>query len=432
MDSTGVFQGSVMGMGFKDFATSDAGRLAFFRSRKVRRVNIWIDDIEPQSKRMPKSERIRFQTQVATQLTAAKRSTFTGDIALKLQLATTSRNAPQAHTIAKNFLDLLDECDEAVKWPRRDLLYKDDRQIQALSVSCRHGVSDPEIFLEARPFAAMLDDLELANNAIQRLTMESHAGYEQERESEWIDSFRSILRDETKIRAKLGDGYYEAYLKMTRFYAQRALLSRGSVTLPILSWMYGRPESASLSFGKEMWAKLLTESPLRLQVGSLPVASGDSTAFKESVRVEIAAFKARWDKLINPLVVPVGLEVVVRPSPKTPSGVLHDLDNIVRDYLIPGIVPSFGTVTDYRWTIDHEQLKKLDSKLAESWGPMPPPGTKAGVTRYEVWRLPAVDGEPGFVSVALVADVDATGDLMGVADRKIDEWSATLPRKKRW
>lgn len=419
-------------MGFNDFATSDAGRLAFFRSRKDRRVNILIDDIEPQSKRMPKSERIRFQTQVAAQLADAKRSTFTGDIALKLQLATTSRNAPQAHTIAKNFLDLLDKRDDAVKWPRRDLLYKDDRQIQALSVSCRHGASDPEIFLEARPFAAMLDDLELANNAIQRLTMESHAGYEQERESEWIDSFRSILRDETKIRAKLGDGYYEAYLKMTRFYAQRALLSRGSVTLPILSWMYGRPKSASLSFGNEMWAKLMTESLLRLQVGSLPVASGDSTAFKESVRVEIAAFKARWDKLINPLVVPVGLEVVVRPSPKTPPGVLHDLDNIVRDYLIPGIVPSFGTVTDYRWTIDHEQLMQRDSKLAESWGPMPPVSTKAGVTRYEVWRLPAVDGEPGFVSVALVADVDATGDLMGMADRKIDEWSATLPRKKRW
>lgn len=419
-------------MGFNNFANSDAGRLAFFRSRKGRRVDISMHDIEPQSKKMPDAERIRFQTQVAVQLANAKRSTFNGAIALKIQLATTSKNAPQAHTIAKNFLDLLSTRHDSVKWSRRHLLYKDDSQIQGLSVSCRHGNSHPEIFLEARPFAAMLDDLELANDAIQWLEMESHTRYEDELESEWIDSFHSALRDEAKIRAKLGDSHYEAYLKMTRFYAQRALLLRTSVTLPILSWMYGRPRSASLNFGKEMWAKLTTESRLRLQVGSLPVASGSSTAFKESVRVEIAAFKRRWDWLISPLVVPVGLEVVVRPSPKTPSGVLHDLDNIVRDYLIPGIVPSFGTVTDYRWTIDLEQLKQSDSKFAESWGPMPPAGTKAGVTRYEVWRLPAVDGEPGFVTVALVADVDAAGDMMGMADRKIDEWSATLPRKRRW
>jgi len=421
-------------MGLNDYLNSDAGRLARFKRRKGRRVYISIHDIEPLSKKMSEPERIRFQTQVAEQLANARRSTFNGDIALSLQLATTSKNAPQAHTIAKNFLDLLGARHNAVNWSRRHLLYKDDSQIQGLSVSCRHGNNHPEILIEARPLAAMLDDLELANDAIRRMEMENHAWYEHECEceSDWIDSFRSTLRDEAKIRAKLGDSTYEAYLKMTRFYAQRALLARCSVKPPILSWMYGRPRSASLFFEKEMWAKMTTESYLRLQVGSLPVASGGSSAFKESVRTEIAAFKKRWDWLISPLVVPVGLEVIVRPSPKTPSGVLHDLDNIVRDYLIPEIVPSFGTVTDYRWTIDFEQLKLSDSKLAKSWGPMPPAGTKAGVTRYEVWRLPAVDGETGFVTAALVADIDAAGDMMEMADRKIVEWSETLACKRRW
>lgn len=419
-------------MRFNNFLNSDAGRLARFNRRKGKRVYVSIYDVEPQSKNMSEPERIRFQTQVAKQLANAQRSTFNGNIALKLQLATTSRNAPQAHTIAKNLLDLLGARHNAVKWSRRHLLYKDDSQIQGLSVSCRHGNSHQEIFLEARPFAAMLDDLELACDAIQQLEMENHTWYEDERESEWIDSFRSALCDEAKLRAKLGDSTYEAYLKMTRFYAQRALLARSSVKLPILSRMYGRPRIASLSFGKKMWLKMTTESPLRLQVGSLPVSNGGSIGFKDSVRTEIADFKKRWDWLINPLVVPVGLEVIVRPSPKTPSAVLHDLDNIVRDYLIPEIVPSFGTVTDYRWTIDFEQLKQADSKLAESWGSMPPTGTKAGVTRYEVWRLPAVDDEPGFVSVALVADIDDAGDMMEMADRKIAEWSETWVRKSRW
>lgn len=419
-------------MGLNDFLNSDPGRLARFQSRKRRRVCISIPDIEPQSKKMPESERIRFQTEIANQLSNARRSTFNGDIALKLQLATTSKNAPQAHTIAKNLLDLLGRRIDAVKWSRRHLLYKDDSQIQGLSVSCRHGNSDPNISLEARPFAEMLDDLELANEAIQQLEMESRARYESERESEWIDSFRSALHDDVKMRATVGDSLYEAYLKMTRFYAQRALLASSRIQLPILSWMYGRPRIASHLTGNEIWAQMTTESSIRLQVGSLPVASGGSTAFKESIRTEISAFKKRWDWLISPLVVPVGLEVIVRPSPKTPSGVLHDLDNIVRDYLIPEIVPSFGTVSDHRWTIDFEQLKQRDSKLSETWGPMPPAGTRVGVTRYEAWRLPAIDGQPGFVSVALVADLDAACDVMEMADRKIDEWSESLTRKSRW
>jgi hypothetical protein len=53
----------------------------------------------------------------------------------------------------------------------------------------------------------------------------------------------------------------------------------------------------------------------------------------------------------------------------------------------------------------------------------PPTGTKWGVTRYEAWRLPAIAGEPGFVSVALVADMDAKGDLMDQVDKNIMRWS---------
>ena len=189
--------------------------------------------------------------------------------------------------------------------------------------------------------------------------------------------------------------------------------------------MYGLPRGLATGFGKDMWAQLVGESRLRLQVGELPIATGGSDLFKRTVMAEIAAFKQRWGWIISPLVDAVALEVVVRPNPKTPAAVLHDLDNIVRDYLLPGIVPSFGTVSDHRWTIDFDDLRQRDPTLAASWGPnpTPPTGTKWGVSRYEAWRLPAVAGEPGFVSVALVADMDAKGDLMDQVDKNIMRWS---------
>jgi hypothetical protein len=138
------------------FLASERGAVARYRQRLRRRIRILVDDIEPQSKKMAGADRDRFQATVAEQMTAGKRGPFNGPVALKLDLATTSSNAPQAHTIAKNILDLLGRRRPAVKWRRRHLLYKDDAQIQALSVSCRHGEEHPMIGVEGRPFAAML------------------------------------------------------------------------------------------------------------------------------------------------------------------------------------------------------------------------------------------------------------------------------------
>ncbi len=417
----------------KAFLSSDAGALARYKQRRQRRVHILIDEIEPQSKKMSAADRAAFQTLVAEQLTSLKHSTFRGDVAVKLDLATTSKTAPHAHTITKNLLDLLGTRQAGVAWAKKSLLYGDDRQIQALSVSCRHGEDRPGIRIEARPFAAMLDDLELASEAVRASEMNMQAYYEEDRETESIDTFRELVGDEARERKALGDDMYDAYSNMMRWSAQRALLGRSGVNIPVLGWMYGLPRGIPTGFDKSMWAQLVGDSKLRLQVGELPIAAGGSAAFKQRVSDEIAAFKKRWDWVISPLVIAVGLEVVVRPNPKTPAAVLHDLDNIVRDYLIPGIVPAFGTVSDQRWNIDFDDLRKRDPKLAASWGanPTPPAGTRNGVTRYEAWRLPAVEGEPGFVSVALVADIDAKGDLMDQMDEHISRRSDEVSDERR-
>jgi hypothetical protein len=270
----------------------------------------------------------------------------------------------------------------------------------------------------------MLDDLELAAEAWRSVEMNYDTYFHKERETEWIDTFRNLVRNEVNQRRSLADSLYEAYFKMVRWSAAGVARPQRR-RHPHAGWMYGLPRGLATGFGKDMWAQLVGESKLRLQVGELPIATGGSDLFKRTVMAEIAAFKQRWDWIISPLVVAVTLEVVVRPNPKTPAAVLHDLDNIVRDYLLPGIVPSFGTASDHRWTIDFDELQQRDPKLAASWGPnpTPPPGTKSGVTRYEAWRLPAVAGEPGLVSVALVTDMDAKVDLMDQVDEIVSRWS---------
>ena len=216
--------------------------MAQYRKRKRQRVHLLIDDLEPQSKKMPDKDRDQFQASIIRQLGQVKRKAFHGSIALKIDLSTTSKNPPQAHTIATNILDLLATRRSSVSGSDANLLYRDDSQIQALSVSCRHGQVCPVTSIEGRPLASMLDDLELAVYASREMEMDDPEIWGDEQEKEWPITLKGLLQNETATRERLGDDLYEAYVKMCRWSAQRALLSRSSVDIPTLCWLYDRPK----------------------------------------------------------------------------------------------------------------------------------------------------------------------------------------------
>lgn len=423
---------------FKAFLESKAGRRAVHEKRERRRVSIVIDGIEPKSKKMPKAEKCELQSAIADHLKRFKRQAFTGDIALKLQLNTTDKNAPQAHTIAKNLLDLFGLKEASVQWPRKHLLYKDDKQIQVLSVSCRHGNNEPFIYVEATPLSVMLEELRIAAEASREDELSLEALYREDMATDWIGDYRKLVENEAKSRADYGE-LYEPYLKLTRVSAQQALLNQAGMGISVLNWLYEDPLSKLKldGFAASDLANLISRSILRLQFGELPIAPGSSKLFKERVAVEVQAFKERWAWILDPLEVAVGLEVIVRPNPNTPPDVLHDLDNIVRDYLIPEIVPRLKTVTDPLWLVDWEAMEKAGVYSGnKAWSslrstPRLPASTKSGVTRYEVWRLPAVTGQPGILSVALTADTDGRGDLIDRIQRHVKE-IVEREEKRRW
>jgi hypothetical protein len=403
-----------------------ARRLELYRDRKERRLNLSFDDIEPQSKSMPKNARIDFQRRLLKDLHNQDRKPFKGDIALGLQLVTTRRDPPQAHTIAKNLLDLFGSADDSL--PTRKLLYNDDSQIHALAVSCVHGEAEPQISVGVRSMPAFREDLALAATALRDLELDDptqHEPYEEMRH------FRDLIENEASHRSRLGDSLYDAFLKMNRWSTQQGVLSQASVTTATLALLFDVPKNGITNPFPAMWDEVFRDSALRLQVGELPTREGESTLFRQRIEAAVVAFKQKWDWLISPLVVPVALQLVVRPSPGTPRGVLHDLDNIVRSYLIPQIVPNFGTVSDHRWLIDFDEMRRKDAKMAAWWGdsPTPPKGTRMGVTRYEAWRLPAAkSGKKGFVSAAIVLDDPVVGDIFRQIDDQIGKWADNLNR----
>jgi len=101
----------------------------------------------------------------------------------------------------------------------------------------------------------MFDDLELAGEANRDDETPSSHAY-RDLEEEWIDDLRKLRKNEKRLRQRFGDDFYNAYFKMVRWNAQRALLGRSGVDIPVLSWMYGRPKGLTAGISKEDWAYL--------------------------------------------------------------------------------------------------------------------------------------------------------------------------------
>lgn len=400
---------------------SDGKKLELYRGRKARRFHLFVSDVEPQSKKMREGDRIKFQDGLLKDMDRRGRQAFKGDIALDLRLATTRHDAPQAHTIAKNLLDLFGTADSTLGGPDRKVLYHDDSQIHALSVSCRHGQDEPIIAVDVRSMSAFRDDLAIAGMADRDDYMDGRDRFEDMR------TLREFIAEEASNRAALGCAKYEAMLQFYRWNAQNSALAYASVTTGSLAWLFDVPRRGIFNPFPKQWDTMFRSAPLRIELGELPTKPGESTQFKQRVQAEVAAFKQEWDWLMSPLAVPVALQLVVRPSPGMPRGVLHDLDNIVRDYLIPHFVPTFDTVSDFRWLFENMRDEKPATANRLWLDRMPPKGTRAGVTRYEAWRLPAAKkGEKGFVSAAIVLDDIVSGSLFQQIDRKIGEWAEKL------
>lgn len=412
------------------------GMLAQYRHRSLRRIHVSVDDVEPRAKHsMPQRDKDEVQGQLLKQLTKLRRRAFRGPVALRLTLRTTERTPTHSHNIAKNLLDLFGKPRPSLATRRSSLLYADDRQVHALSVTCHHGETAPEISVVASSLGSLLEDLDLAMHSARQRRGDHYDLEESESFDMAVDEVRDLFHDEADIRRRVGDRVFESMLFHARQQAQEHLLGRVALTPLDLAMMYnvsGRPLGIDLA---SMWEQTFSSTPLRIRLTELPQFAGASMLWKREIDQKLRAFQAQCGWLVDPLLVPVALEVVIKPPPPSRQSGLHDLDNVLRTYLIPRVVSILKPVSHHAFMFDTETKKRdtpelsSDPRFAE-WRtrfPKPPVSTKSGVTRYEAWRLPPADeGSIGFVSVAIVTDITGYGGAFGQIDDDIEYWQESL------
>lgn len=386
-----------------------------------------VDGIEPRSKKaMSDDDKRNFRQQILEHLRARKMRPFRGPIALQISVTTSDRNPAHAQTIAKNLLDLLGRhsTGQALAEP---LIYGDDSQIGALSVACRHGGQTPLVAIEAAPLRDFLADLSLATHASSKLP-EDDDERERDMRDDSIQEFRDLLRDSDDTQRLLGAGAYEAWLNHHRRQAQESLLRNG-VSLWDLAQLFGvygdhqilptlgsKWSARSLQFRRSLaktWESNFHLHPLRIRLGQLPYKPGTADDYRQEIDIGMEQLRERYGWIMDPLLVPVSLEVVVKP-PRAAGRSANDLDNVLRDYLLPKFIEAFKPPSDIRWTFDSEAVRN----------DVLPKSTRIGITRYEAWRLPRwpTDRSRGYVSVSLVADPYRSASLFDRIDWTIDKW----------
>lgn len=435
-----------MGRELSDFFHSSTGVIARHRWRQRQRVSVIIRGVEPAAKRsMPVSDKLAIQKAVDENLAQRRRRPFRSQLALQLSLRTTGPNPAQLPNLGKNLLDLLGQPLPGFKERRRGILYYDDRQVEALSISCRHespadgerrqneewDFTGPRIGITAVRHALYVEDL-ATGAAAEREIRDMDAEWDYREEA--VAEYRRMLDDYEQDRRIISPELHQLYLDLAARHAQQWMLRNSGLSLAVLALLHGVSVGESL-FG--LWrsrpggpdVERLVESQTRILLGELPVRPGEGAAFKERVVESVDAFWTEWAWMFGDrLRIPIALEVLVKPPLDASPGALHDLDNIVRTYLVKPIVARLQPPIEYVFGVDEALLKRTDGTLppwvSEAIASVPK-SVRVGLTRYEAWRIPRSEGDqsPGFVSVGFAPDLTGVSSAMIRSDIAVDEWS---------
>lgn len=393
-----------------NYLDSPEGLRTLQSHRGIRRIHIDIAGVEPRAKHsMPESDKDEIQRQLLQQLSKRRRLAFRGPLVLRLDLATSHKTPSHSHNIAKNLLDLFATPRPALKTRRRSILYTDDRQIHGLVVRCRHGEADPAISIDARSLGDFCADLDLVDQYSDP--------HDDEDEREWRSfngaelNLESMLDAEPILRSRFGDSEYEALLLIARQRVQEERLGHAALTPYDLARFYCANLIGYGSKSRLRWEEVFALSSFRIMLSEPPQAEGGSTLLKKEIDEKLADLQSRFRFVFEPLLAPVAVEVLIKPPPPRRQRAVHDLDNVLRTYLVPRVVDMFKPPSNYDFAFAPISTHDLS---------LPPLSTRFGLTRYEAWRLPpASDDERGFICLAIVHDPSGLDDVLGKVDTKV-------------
>lgn len=423
----------------ENFLDSEKGRFLAYRTRQKRIFTLWWSG-KLQSKRSASPEvNSQFQRDVlAAMKISGHRAPFTGPLMVDILFSAGTRNAPEVHSLAKHYLDLLHRPVTGVQVSRSRILLRDDSQIDFLSCGYDNPADEDGVYLRVRRLSDFAADLELYHDIRDDLadleadvSDRSRTDFDGDRA---IDTYLEFRADKEEFIGRFGQRVYDSLDLLNKRQAQEAILLNRQIELASISSLLRprfdrqrrRPEMASLLNVTAQMVRSLYEQPfMSLDFGARALKKGESKEFHQRVREALVSATKR-NPLLHPLLVPCGVTVLYLPPNNAPK---IDLDNLMRESIMPSV---------------HEILQPPATPLKFLLETQPPGGDehfktmieeyrrapKFHVTGYQVICLPRMPSDPENGNVRLVVH---SGDVWTTTWEKLQsllkKWEKSVERR---
>lgn len=407
--------------------------------RRQRDVSIAIDlpGFRVKSKRaLTSRDRRELERQISVQLESRQHKAMCGPIAARVRMDVAASNPPQIHSAAKVLLDAF--ATSTGSSTGSPLIYKDDRQIKALSVVYNAHERVSRVHAQFWPMSSFLANLSLAEHAqsfLESADFRMRCRDVPDPRAAWnaVAELRNMSAADRAVLTGLSARAANAWGFMRRRDAQRAVLRQGALDVKRLYRHYAdagsyravpillkRPKA-----GAESAVEYLARTdPFRLNLPTVPSSSEEARAFESALAHELNRFKTEVGDVLCPLEEPTALEVLYRPPPNAGRTFGKDLDNIIR-MLVPRLVEMLAPAIKPRAPrYECEDKAELEARLSELV-PLPT-GLVIGFTRFDIYELPQPKAysSTGFISLGVAPDFAGLDGPFDKLESVIAEWAS--------
>lgn len=389
-------------MNKSEYITTLKGMLSRSDYQKIFKEIFLIINAEPKSKKSIKSEeRLDFKKNIFDYLISRKKASFRKDVFLSLYFRASSKNCPELHTLAKNYLDLLESPLKGTKKRNKSGLYYNDRQVKCLSVSFDISPKlSPSIVIKCSAMRDTLNELSIFKNLLNNSVLSDNQIQNESLKQLRNDDINFNQRIEEKfedleqlIEESLYDDFgrdrhwYQDYEEIVKdiqdlYLKQESIwLVNQLANIPLLfkdPKDYKNPIESSLALTRR---KMLLEHSIKLS--RLPVKTGDTKKIQSEIKQKLVKLVSNR-KMLFPLRTQLSVFVFFI-SPKNSS---IDLDNLARKLIVP---------------IVHEVLKPplsqfyINEKIAKAFPELlhgSQNKTQKSLTNYTILELPRMSHDP--------------------------------------
>lgn len=416
----------------QEWLNSPQGQYSRYKWRKGHGYSHYSFNFEP--KIMKSKEKALLQNDILNQMKKMGRYAFRGDIAVEISIYPTSKTPPHIHTISKRLIDIFwrPVLESSIK--RKGLIFADDKQIAYLSIKYNLGTSiDHKGFTASiTPFGNFLQDITLAEDILRGNYGEPPDSINEDVQDDNINNdYYDILENKDKYIRNLGQKTYDSMLLMAKHFSQKQFLENCKLRIMDIYLLYasvGRIKHYGNSADvKELFRKMseslahwIPNIPIRMKLPRIPINNHETKEYRKLIYEAFVAYKQKF-KLLDPLYIPVALEVIYKPPLKS-INFIKDLDNIMRDFIIPIFHDIYKPPPTFMHAIDLTKIHNNDLKgkyalFLKDF----PKSVPYSVSRYEIFKIDRHenDEDDGFLCIGIT---HGSYSLWNRVDKAINEW----------